>query len=81
MRPMPLSKSNQEVGMCGDESIPDGMFSYVRPEQRVPADHPSGRWWTRCCEPSRPVSRGYTRRPGGRPSPERRGLDSLHLGA
>ena len=33
-------KSNQEVGMRGDESIPDDMFSYVRPEQRVPADHP-----------------------------------------
>ena len=26
--------------MRGDESIPDDMFSYVRPEQRVPADHP-----------------------------------------
>jgi transposase len=33
-------KSNEEVGMRGDESIPDDMFSYVRPEQRVPADHP-----------------------------------------
>jgi transposase len=33
-------KSSQEVGMRGDESIPDDMFSYVRPEQRVPADHP-----------------------------------------
>ena len=32
--------SNQEVGMRGDESIPDDLFSYVRPEQRVPADHP-----------------------------------------
>jgi transposase len=32
--------SNEEVGMRGDESIPDDMFSYVRPEQRVPADHP-----------------------------------------
>jgi hypothetical protein len=26
--------------MRGDELIPDDMFSYVRPEQRVPADHP-----------------------------------------
>jgi transposase len=26
--------------MRGDESIPDDMFSYIRPEQRVPADHP-----------------------------------------
>ena len=33
-------KSNEEVGMRGDESIPDDMFSYIRPEQRVPADHP-----------------------------------------
>ena len=33
-------KSSQEVGMRGDESIPDDMFSYIRPEQRVPADHP-----------------------------------------
>jgi transposase len=33
-------KSSQEVGMRGDESTPDDMFSYIRPEQRVPADHP-----------------------------------------
>ena len=33
-------KGSQEVGMRGDESIPDDMFSYIRPEQRVPADHP-----------------------------------------
>jgi hypothetical protein len=26
--------------MRGDESIPEDMFSYIRPEQRVPADHP-----------------------------------------
>ena len=26
--------------MRGDESTPDDMFSYIRPEQRVPADHP-----------------------------------------
>src|SRR5262245_2214035 len=32
--------SSQEVGMRGDESIPDDMFSYIRPEQRVPRDHP-----------------------------------------
>jgi len=27
-------------GMRGDDQQPDGMFSYVSPEQRVPADHP-----------------------------------------
>ena len=26
--------------MRGDDRGPDGMFSYIRPEQRVPADHP-----------------------------------------
>ena len=26
--------------MRGDDRKPDGMFSYIRPEQRVPADHP-----------------------------------------
>src|SRR5947209_5935525 len=26
--------------MRGDDQHPDGMFSYRRPEQRVPADHP-----------------------------------------
>jgi transposase len=26
--------------MRGDDQRPDGMFSYIRPEQRVPADHP-----------------------------------------
>ena len=26
--------------MRGDDERTDGMFSYVRPEQRVPADHP-----------------------------------------
>ena len=26
--------------MRGDDRIPDEMFSYVRPEERVPADHP-----------------------------------------
>src|SRR5436309_15398616 len=26
--------------MRGDDRYPDGMFSYIRPEQRVPADHP-----------------------------------------
>src|SRR5262249_62337488 len=31
--------SSQEVGMRG-ESIPDDMFSYIRPEQRVPLEHP-----------------------------------------
>ena len=30
-------KSNEEVGMRGDELIPDDMFSYVRQEQRVQA--------------------------------------------
>jgi hypothetical protein len=33
-------KSSQEVGMRGDESIADDMFSYIRPEHRVPVDHP-----------------------------------------
>jgi len=27
-------------GMRGDERVQDGMFSYVRLEQRVPQDHP-----------------------------------------
>ena len=26
--------------MRGDDQQPDGLFSYVSPEQRVPADHP-----------------------------------------
>jgi len=26
--------------MRGDDRHPDGLFSYIRPEQRVPADHP-----------------------------------------
>jgi transposase len=26
--------------MRGDDQHPDGMFSYIRPEERVPADHP-----------------------------------------
>src|SRR5262249_2287267 len=26
--------------MRGDDQHPEGMFSYIRPEQRVPADHP-----------------------------------------
>src|SRR5512145_1908332 len=26
--------------MRGDDQQPDAMFSYIRPEQRVPADHP-----------------------------------------
>src|SRR5499425_1308688 len=33
-------RSNQEVGMRGDDQHPDGLFSYIRPEQRIPADHP-----------------------------------------
>ena len=28
------------TGMRGDERVPDGMFSYVSLEQRVPQDHP-----------------------------------------
>src|SRR5262252_7063624 len=32
--------SNEEVGMRGDDEIPEPMFSYVLPEQRVPQDHP-----------------------------------------
>jgi len=35
----PLS-SNTEVRMRGDDRRPDDLFSYIRPEQRVPADHP-----------------------------------------
>ena len=26
--------------MRGDDREPEGLFSYIRPEQRVPADHP-----------------------------------------
>ena len=33
-------KNTEEVGMRGDESIPDDLLSYVRPEQRVPAEDP-----------------------------------------
>src|SRR5215813_13265840 len=33
-------RSNQEVRMRGDDQQPAAMFSYIRPEQRVPADHP-----------------------------------------
>src|SRR5499433_2738187 len=33
-------RSNQEVRMRGDDQHPEGLFSYIRPEQRVPADHP-----------------------------------------
>src|SRR5262244_291256 len=33
-------RSNQEVRMRGDDRHPDGLFSYIRPEQRIPADHP-----------------------------------------
>src|SRR5215813_2817507 len=33
-------RSNEEVRMRGDDRHPDGLFSYIRPEQRVPADHP-----------------------------------------
>jgi len=39
MRRATLS-SNEEVGMRGDDEIPEPMFSYVLPEQRVPQDHP-----------------------------------------
>jgi transposase len=28
------------VRIRGDDQHPDGMFSYRRPEERVPADHP-----------------------------------------
>jgi transposase len=33
-------RNNEEVRMRGDDQQPDAMFSYIRPEQRVPADHP-----------------------------------------
>src|SRR5215470_12888712 len=33
-------RSNEEVRMRGDDRHPDDLFSYIRPEQRVPADHP-----------------------------------------
>src|SRR5262249_30184314 len=39
MRRATLS-SNEEVGWRGDDEIPEPMFSYVLPEQRVPQDHP-----------------------------------------
>src|SRR5262245_45825391 len=34
------AESDQEVRMRGDDRHPDGLFSYIRPEQRIPADHP-----------------------------------------
>src|SRR5262249_46196983 len=33
-------RSSQEVCMRGDDRQPDALFSYIRLEQRVPADHP-----------------------------------------
>jgi transposase len=33
-------RNTEEVRMRGDDRHPDGLFSYIRPEQRVPADHP-----------------------------------------
>jgi transposase len=33
-------RKEEEVRMRGDDRHPDAMFSYVAPEQRVPADHP-----------------------------------------
>ena len=68
--------------MRGDESIPDDMFSYVSPEQRVPADHRcarSGRWSTRCCAAMSPqFARLYAKT--GRPSiPPEKLLRALFL--
>ena len=63
-------KSNEEVGMRGDESTPDDMFSYVRPEQRVPADHPLRPIRTLVDEVLRALSPRFTRlyAKTGRPS-------------
>src|SRR5215468_6957829 len=33
-------RHSREVRMRGDDRHPDGLFSYIRPEQRIPADHP-----------------------------------------
>src|SRR5262245_44435916 len=33
-------KGNEEETMRGEDRKADGLFSYLRPEQRVPADHP-----------------------------------------
>src|SRR5215510_10916608 len=33
-------KGNEEEAMRGEDRKADGLFSYLRPEQRVPADHP-----------------------------------------
>ena len=57
--------------MRGDESIPDDMFSYVRPEQRVPADYPLRPIRTLVDEVLRALSPCFTRpyaQTGGRPS-------------
>jgi hypothetical protein len=43
-------RNDEEVGMRGDDEIPEPMFNYVLPEQRVPQDHRcarSGPCWTR----------------------------------
>ena len=63
-------KGNQEGSMRGDESIPDDMFSYVRPEQRVPADHPLRPIRTLVDEVLRALSPRFTRlyAKTGRPS-------------
>ena len=47
--------------MRGDESTPDDMFSYVRPEQRVPADHPLRPIRTLVDEVLRALSPRFTR--------------------
>jgi len=61
-----------------------GMFSYVSPERRIPADHPcgrSGRWPTRCCGTSRPGSRRSACFASAASRPRPRGLDvHLHRG-
>ena len=47
--------------MRGDESIPDDMFSYVRPEQRVPANYPLRPIRTLVDEVLRALSPRFTR--------------------
>jgi hypothetical protein len=56
--------------MRGDDRHPDAMFSYVAPEQRVPADHPLWAIRTMVDTALRELSPEFTRLypPTGRPS-------------
>src|SRR5262249_32853842 len=63
-------KGSRGWGRRGDESTPDDMFSYVRPEQRVPANHPWRPIRTRVDEVLRALSPRFARlyAKTGRPS-------------